>query len=155
MNIPGYLYKFNISPFSIYRLMLDHPPLNTIGKGKVMLVYWERTIGASIKYATMIIIQPYPKRGLMTTSGQISIEKHYRSFPQYTDHTFLSTKTGVGVWPTPMILLLTGLEIETLKALLWGIPGNTYWGLLYPCCIHIQNQDRGGREGIRAILTLL
>ena len=33
-----------ISPFSIYWLMLDHPPLNTIGKGKVMLVYWERTI---------------------------------------------------------------------------------------------------------------
>ncbi len=31
------------SPFSIYRLMLDYPPLNTIGKGKVMLVYWERT----------------------------------------------------------------------------------------------------------------
>ncbi len=31
------------SPFSIYWLMLDHPPLNTIGKGKVMLVYWERT----------------------------------------------------------------------------------------------------------------
>ena len=28
-----------ISPFSIYRLTLDHPPLNTIGKGKVMLVY--------------------------------------------------------------------------------------------------------------------
>ena len=28
-----------ISPFSIYRLMLDHPLLNTIGKGKVMLVY--------------------------------------------------------------------------------------------------------------------
>ncbi len=34
----------HISPFSIYRLMLDHPPLNTIWKGKVMLAYWERTI---------------------------------------------------------------------------------------------------------------
>ena len=31
------------SHFSIYRLMLDHPPLNDIWKGKVMLVYWERT----------------------------------------------------------------------------------------------------------------
>ncbi len=37
-----------ISPFSIYRLMLDHPPLNTIWKGKVMLVYWERTIEGSV-----------------------------------------------------------------------------------------------------------
>ncbi len=34
----------NISPFSVYRLMLDHPPLIPIWKGKVMLVYWERTI---------------------------------------------------------------------------------------------------------------
>ncbi len=34
----------HISPFSIYRLMLDHPPLNTIRKGQVMLAYWERTI---------------------------------------------------------------------------------------------------------------
>ena len=34
----------HISPFSLYRLMLDHPPLNTVWKGKVMLVYWERTI---------------------------------------------------------------------------------------------------------------
>ncbi len=33
-----------ISPFSLYRLMLDHLPLNTVWKGKVMLVYWERTI---------------------------------------------------------------------------------------------------------------
>ncbi len=28
-----------INPFSLYRLMLDHPPLNTVWKGKVMLVY--------------------------------------------------------------------------------------------------------------------
>ncbi len=34
----------SLSPFSVYRLMLDHPPLNPIWKGKVMLVYWERTI---------------------------------------------------------------------------------------------------------------
>ncbi len=27
------------SPFSVYKLMLDHPPLNPIWKGKVMLVY--------------------------------------------------------------------------------------------------------------------
>ncbi len=27
------------SPFSLCRLMLDHPPLNTVYKGKVMLVY--------------------------------------------------------------------------------------------------------------------
>ncbi len=27
------------SPFSVYRLMLDHPPLNPIWKGKVVLVY--------------------------------------------------------------------------------------------------------------------
>ncbi len=35
--------NWHTSPFSLYRLMLDHSPLNTIGKGKVMLVYWERT----------------------------------------------------------------------------------------------------------------
>ncbi len=28
---------------SVYRFMLDNPPLNPIWKGKVMLVYWERT----------------------------------------------------------------------------------------------------------------
>ena len=29
----------HFSPFSLYRLMLDHPPLNTVWKGKLMLVY--------------------------------------------------------------------------------------------------------------------
>ncbi len=38
------------SPFSLYRLMLDHPPLNTVWKGKLMLLYWERT-KVSIKSA--------------------------------------------------------------------------------------------------------
>ncbi len=36
--------EMHISPFSIYRLILDYPPLNYIWKGKVMLVYWERPI---------------------------------------------------------------------------------------------------------------
>ncbi len=35
-------FGFN-SPFSLYRLSLDHPPLNIVWKGKLMLVYWERT----------------------------------------------------------------------------------------------------------------
>ncbi len=41
-DLEQYCVLYN-SPFSIYRLMLDHPPLNTIWKGKVMLAYWERT----------------------------------------------------------------------------------------------------------------
>ncbi len=32
-------WSFHIEKRLIYRLMLDHPPLNTGGKGKVMLVY--------------------------------------------------------------------------------------------------------------------
>ncbi len=40
----GIGYVVVISPFSLYRLRLDHPPLNTVWEGKLMLVYWERTI---------------------------------------------------------------------------------------------------------------
>ena len=40
----GLVHECDNSPFSICRLMLDHPPLNTVWKGKVMLVHWEMLV---------------------------------------------------------------------------------------------------------------
>ncbi len=39
LDLLGETYMCFSSPFSLYRLMLDNPPLNTVWKGKVMLVY--------------------------------------------------------------------------------------------------------------------
>ena len=78
------VWLLHTSPFSVYRLMLDHPPLNTVWKGKVMLAYWERTTlsytdslhdSLTMRLSTYTYWRSF-KRKITQTFSQILLQKN-------------------------------------------------------------------------------